>query len=109
MSHFAEIKDGIVQRVIVSEQDFINTGVVGDSFTWVQTSYNHNFRKQFAGIGDTYDKENDVFVKPQPYPSWTLDSNHDWQPPVAYPNDFNVFLYRWNEDAQSWDKDEGPA
>ena len=62
MSHFAEIKDGVVQRVIVSEQDFINTGLIGDSFDWVQTSYNNNFRKQYAGVGYTYDKVNAVFV-----------------------------------------------
>ena len=62
MSHFAEIKDGVVHRVIVAEQDFINSGTVGDSFDWVQTSYNGNFRKQFAGDGYTYDKVNDVFI-----------------------------------------------
>ena len=100
MSHFAEIKDGIVQRVIVAEQDFINSGVVGDSFNWVQTSYNHNFRKQFAGVGYTYDKVNDVFVQPQPYPSWTLDSNHDWQPPIPEPEEG---LQHCNELTQSWD------
>ena len=102
MSHFAEIdNNGIVLRVIVAEQDFINSGTVGDSFNWVQTSFNHNFRKQFAGKGFTYDKVNDVFVRPQPYPSWTKDGNHDWQPPVAYPDDGNV--YNWNEGTQAWD------
>jgi len=100
MSHFAEIKDGIVHRVIVAEQDFINSGAVGDSFNWVQTSYNHNFRKQFAGTGYTYDKVNDVFVQPQPYPSWTLDSNHDWQPPIPEPEEG---LHHWNEQTQTWD------
>ena len=61
MSHFAEIdKDGKVLRVIVAEQDFINSGLVGDSFNWVQTSYNNNFRKQYAGRGYTYDKVKDV-------------------------------------------------
>ena len=101
MSHFAEIKDGVVQRVIVAEQDFINSGLVGDSFNWVQTSYNHNFRKQYAGIGYTYDKVNEVFISQQPYPSWNLDSNHDWQPPTPYPDDGNK--YEWNESNQSWD------
>ena len=85
MSHFAEIRDGIVQRVIVAEQDFINSGAVGDSFLWVQTSYNNNFRKQYAGIGYRYDKAADVFVAPQPYPSWTLDDNHDWVPQQQCP------------------------
>ena len=76
MSHFAEIdKNGIVLRVIVSEQDFINSGAVGDSFNWVQTSYNNEFRNKFAVVGDTYDKTKDAFVSPQPYDSWTLDSD----------------------------------
>ena len=102
MSHFAEIKDGVVQRVIVAEQDFIDTGVVGDSFTWIQTSYNGNFRKRFAGAGYTYDKANDVFIEPQPYPSWTLDSSHDWQPPVTEP-DKSSGKFNWNEGSQSWE------
>ena len=103
MSHFAEIdNNNIVQRVIVAEQDFINSGAVGDSFRWVQTSYNHNFRKQFAGYGYTYDKVNDVFVQPQPYPSWTLDASHDWQPPTAMPDDGKP--YRWNETTKAWDE-----
>ena len=73
MSHFAEIdNDGLVLRVIVAEQDFINSGAVGDSFRWIQTSYNNNFRKNFAGKGSTYDKTKDAFIDPQPYPSWTI-------------------------------------
>jgi hypothetical protein len=59
MSHFAKIdKDNIVTKVIVAEQDFINSGAVGDSFLWIQTSYNGNFRNQLAGVGFTYDKIN---------------------------------------------------
>lgn len=100
MSHFAEIRDGIVQRVIVAEQDFINSGAVGDSFLWVQTSYNNNFRKQYAGIGYRYDKAADVFVAPQPYPSWTLDDNHDWVPPTAMPSDGKE--YTWDEANTKW-------
>ena len=99
MAHFAEIKDGVVQQVIVAEQDFINSGLVGDSFNWVQTSYGNNFRKQYAGIGYTYDSANDVFISPQPYPSWTLDVNHDWNPPTPKPD--GDFI--WNESTQSWD------
>ena len=68
---------------------------------WIQTSYNHNMRKQFAGTGFTYDDVNDVFVAPQPYPSWSLDENHDWQPPTPMPEDDN--LYTWNEETQTWD------
>ena len=102
MSHFAEINNnGIVLRVIVAEQDFINSGTVGDSFNWVQTSFNHNFRKQFAGKGFTYDKVNDVFVRPQPYPSWTLnETTCKWEAPVAYPDDDKV--YNWDEENQTW-------
>tara|TARA_R110000824_G_scaffold104998_1_gene248735 strand:+ start:1048 stop:1356 length:309 start_codon:yes stop_codon:yes gene_type:complete len=98
MAHFAEIKDGVVQRVIVAEQDFINSGIVGDSFNWIQTSYNHNFRKQFAGIGYYYDKATDVFIAPQPFSSWALDENNDWNPPTPKP-DGN---YAWKEDTQEW-------
>jgi len=101
MSHFAKIdNNNIVTEVIVAEQDFINSGVVGDSFLWVQTSYNNNFRKQYAGIGYTYDKANDVFISPQQYPSWTLDADFTWQPPTPYPTD--DLMYSWDEDTTSW-------
>jgi hypothetical protein len=66
--------------------------------TWVQTSYNHNIRKQYAGIGFTYDADADVFVAPQPFPSWSLDSNHDWQPPTPKPEGNFV----WDEQTTSW-------
>ena len=103
MSHFAKIDStNTVTEVIVSEQDFINSGKVGDSFLWVQTSYNGNFRKQYAGVGHTYDKANDVFISPKPFPSWTLDASFDWQPPTAKPDDDK--LYNWNEDTKSWDE-----
>ena len=101
MSHFAEINnDNTVQRVIVAEQDFINSGAVGDSFRWIQTSYNNNFRKQYAGIGYTYDRVKDKFLSPQPYPSWVLDDNDDWQAPTPMPDDDKD--YAWNEDTTSW-------
>ena len=103
MSHFAKIdKNNVVTEVIVAEQDFINSGEVGDSFLWVQTSYNNNFRKQFAGIGFTYDKTNDVFIISQPFPSWTLDASFDWQPPTAMPVDGK--RYDWNEATKAWDE-----
>ena len=102
MSHFAEINtDNIVQRVIVAEQDFINSGAVGDSFNWVQTSYNGNFRKNYAGSGYTYDKTRDAFIAPQPYPSWTLvEATCQWEAPVAYPTDGK--MYTWDEDTTNW-------
>jgi hypothetical protein len=102
MSHFAEIdNDNIVQRVIVAEQDFINSGAVGDSFRWVQTSYNNNFRKNYAGKGYTYDKARDAFIPPQPYPSWLLDEDTcRWDAPTPMPNDGK--MYGWDEDTTSW-------
>ena len=102
MSHFAEINsDSIVQRVIVAEQNFINSGAVGDSFNWVQTSYNGNFRKNYAGTGYTYDKSKDAFIAPQPYPSWTLvEATCQWEAPTAYPTDDK--MYTWDEDTTAW-------
>lgn len=63
-----------------------------------RTSYNNRIRKQYAGIGYTYDAVNDVFIAPQPFPSWSLDDNFDWQPPTAMPDGF----YRWDESTLSW-------
>ena len=101
MAHFAKLNNNIVTEVIVAEQDFINSGLVGDSFLWVQTSYNKNFRKNFAGIGDTYDKTRDAFIPPKPYPSWTLvEDTCQWTAPVAYPDDGKT--YDWDEDTTSW-------
>jgi hypothetical protein len=104
MSHFAKIdSNNVVTEVIVAEQDFINSGVVGDSFLWIQTSYNKNFRKNFAGKGFTYDKIRDAFIPPQPYPSWTLNEDTClWECPVARPSDGNE--YSWNEETQAWDE-----
>jgi len=64
----------------------------------VRTSYNHNIRKQYAGIGYSYDADTDVFVAPQPFPSWTLDSNHDWQAPTPKPEG----NWLWDESKLSW-------
>ncbi len=102
MSHFVEIdNDNIVQRVIVAEQDFINSGVVGDSFRWIQTSYNNNFRKNYAGVGYKYDQARDAFIAPKPYPSWLLDEDTcRWDAPTAYPDDDKK--YSWDEDTTSW-------
>ena len=122
MAHYAFINtENIVVKVIVgvdeTETQMDNgTPVGGSAEAWEtfyasqswhaglnckRTSYNNNIRKQYAGIGYTYDAVADVFVAPQPYPSWTLDSNHDWQPPVARPAEGN---WIWNEDTQSWDE-----
>ena len=109
MSHFAKIdKNNIVTEVIVAEQDFINTGKVGDSFLWIQTSYNSNFRGKFAEIGSKYDKANDIFISIQPYPSWTLNGDNNWRAPTEKPSItkddiLNGNEYTWNEDNGTWD------
>ena len=119
MSHFAEIdKDGVVQRVIVAEQDFINSGKVGDPNNWIQTSYNTRggvhyapnsndpddgiaLRKNYAGKGYTYDQTRDAFIPPQPYPSWILDEDTcQWDAPTPMPDDGK--RYNWDEDNTSW-------
>ena len=101
MAHFAKLNNNIVTEVLVSEQDFINSGAVGDSFLWVQTSYNGNFRKNYAGVGGTYDKTRDSFIPPKPYPSWTLiEDTCLWESPTAMPDDGKK--YNWNEDTTNW-------
>ena len=101
MSHFAKLDNNIVTEVIVAEQDFINSGVVGDSFLWVQTSYSGSFRKNYAAVGDTYDKAKDAFIAPKPYPSWTLvEDTCQWEAPVSYPTDGQS--YSWDEDTTTW-------
>ena len=105
MSHFAKIdSDNIVIDLIAAEQDFINSGRVGDSFLWVQTSYSGSFRKNYASIGGTYDKTRDAFIPPQPFPSWTLvEDTCVWECPVAYPSDGTDYvIYAWDEDTTSW-------
>jgi hypothetical protein len=108
MSHFAKVENGIVTQVIVAEQDVIDSGAFGDG--WVQTSYNTHagqhpegrpLRKNYAGVGYTYDIYRDAFYAPQPFESWTLDDETcTWQPPVAYPDDGN--RYTWDEHTASW-------
>ena len=71
----------------------------GGHTNWKQTSYNNNFRKQFAGIGYKYDPINNIFIAPRPYPSWSLDNNFDWQPPVPMPTEG---LWNWNEQIGDW-------
>ena len=101
MAHFAKLNNNVVTDVIVSEKDFINSGKVGDEFLWVQTSYNGNFRKNFAAVGYTYDKTRDAFIAPKPYPSWVLvEDTCQWEAPTSKPDDGK--LYSWDEDTTSW-------
>ena len=118
MAHFAHITNGIVDSVIVADQEFIDSGLVGDASEWVQTSYNTRggvhyapdsdtpdggvaLRGNYAGIGYTYDQVNDVFYAPQPYPSWTISAPAwQWQAPVPYPSTGGSYF--WDEATQSW-------
>jgi hypothetical protein len=102
MSHFAKLdNDNTVIQVIVAEQDFINSGSVGDSFRWVQTSYNNNFRKNYAGVGYTYDKSRDAFIPPKPFESWVLNEDTClWDAPTPMPDDDQ--RYTWNEETTNW-------
>jgi hypothetical protein len=104
MSHWAEIdENNIVLRVLVgnnSEPDEGQAFMESLGGTWVKTSYNGTIRKNFAGIGFHYDPVADHFYAPQPYPSWTLDENAQWQAPVPYPTD--GLMYQWNEELADW-------
>ena len=103
MAHFAKINNNTVTQVIVAEKDFINSGKVGDEFLWVQTSYNGNFRKNYAGVGYTYDKDRDAFIPKKPFASWILNEETcQWEAPSAIPDDGKK--YEWNESTTSWDE-----
>ena len=116
MAHFAELNENNqVLRVIVVNNDVLNDngqeheelGIVfcqslyGKNTKWTQTSYNGTFRKNYAGIGYTYDAGRDAFIPPQSFPSWTLnESSCLWESPVPYPSDDK--MYSWDEDSQAW-------
>jgi hypothetical protein len=106
MAHFAEIDENrIVLRVLVTNNDFPNEGynwlIENLGGTWIKTSYNANIRKNFAGIGYTYDEGRDAFIPPKPYQSWLLNEDTcQWEAPTAYPTDGK--LYTWDEDSQEW-------
>jgi hypothetical protein len=102
MSHFAKIdSNNIVTEVIVAEAEFFDTFVDSSPGIWIETSYNGTIRKNYAGIGMTYDSTRDAFIPPKLYASWTLnESTCQWEPPVAYPDTSKE--YRWNEDTTSW-------
>ena len=112
MAHFAKVKDGIVTKVLVAEQEFVDNYIDNEAGEWVQTSYNTrggihllggtHLRKNFAGIGNIYDAQKDAFYSEQPYPSWTLNETTClWEAPVAKPTDGQI--YNWNETNQTWD------
>ena len=120
MAHFAKVQDGIVTQVIVAEPEFFVTFVDTSPGEWVQTSYNTRggvhyqpdtnepsadqskaLRKNYAGIGFTYDRTKDAFIPPKPFNSWLLnDATCLWEAPVAYPTDGQA--YKWDEDTTNW-------
>ena len=111
MAHYAKIENSIVNQVIVAEAEFFDTFVDTSPGEWLQTSYNtvggeHTdggtpLRKNYAGIGFTYDSVRDAFIAPQPYPSWALvEDTCLWEAPVAMPTDDK--MYEWDEDTTSW-------
>ena len=114
MAHFAELDSNnvVLQVIVVNNSDTADAnGVekehIGAAFcesllggTWKQTSYNNNMRKRYANPGYTYDAGRDAFITPQPYPSWALNENADWQAPVPMPDDGK--RYRWDEATLSW-------
>ncbi len=120
MSHFAKVVDGKVVQVIVAEPEFFETFVDSSPGEWIQTSYNTRggvhykpnsdepsedqskaLRGNYGGIGYVYDRVNDVFYEPQPFPSWSLNKTiWRWEAPVAYPTDGKI--YQWNEETKNW-------
>ena len=104
MAHYAKVENGIVTKVIVAEAEFFNTFVDDSPGEWIQTSYTGSIRKNYAGVGDTYDATRDAFIAPKPYSSWTLnETTCIWECPVATPEDYVPENYSWNETDQSWD------
>jgi hypothetical protein len=121
MAHYAKVNYGIVEKVIVAESDFFKTFIDSSPGNWIQTSYNtrggihyqpnsnipsedqsKSLRKNFAGIGYTYDETRDAFIAPKPFNSWILNEDTClWEAPVARPEDDN--MYNWNESTLTWD------
>ena len=111
MAHFAKVNNGIVEQVIVAEPEFFNTFVDSSPGQWIQTSYNTHggvhklggtpLRKNYAGIGFTYDAVKDAFIPPKPFNSWTLNEDTClWDAPTPMPQDGK--LYKWDEATTSW-------
>jgi hypothetical protein len=111
MAHYAKVEDGIVTQVIVAEAEFFDTFVDSSPGEWIQTSYNTSegvhsnsgtpLRKNYAGLGYTYDSTRDAFIPARPYPSWLLnESTCNWNAPTPYPTD--DLMYSWDEENLSW-------
>ncbi len=113
MAHFAKVVDGRVTQVIVAEPEFFQTFVDSSPGEWIQTSYNTRggvhtnggtpLRKNYAGIGYTYDRVRDVFIPPKPFDSWSLnDDTCLWEPPTPQPTDGKIYV--WNETNLNWEE-----
>jgi hypothetical protein len=119
MAHFAQINENnlVTQVIVVDNNDILDeqnnelesigiqfcTDLLGGD--WKQTSYNNNIRKNYAGIGDTYDESRDAFIAPQPYPSWVLDEDTcQWKSPIPYPEvlEGSNEFYKWDEETIQW-------
>jgi hypothetical protein len=101
MAYYAKIVDAKVINVITAEESFFDTFVDETAGTWIETKMDGSIRKNYAGIGFSYDSTRDAFIPPQPYPSWTLNEDTClWNPPIPYPTDDNK--YNWDEDQQQW-------
>jgi hypothetical protein len=110
MAHYAKVVNNLVTQVIVAEAEFFETFVDSSPGEWIQTSYNtfggqhpegRPLRKNYAGVGFTYNRELDAFIPPKPFSSWTLDEETClWNPPVAKPEDDKNYL--WDEETLSW-------
>jgi hypothetical protein len=120
MGHFAKVVNGTVTQVIVAEPEFFETFVDTSPGEWIQTSYNTRggiyynpnsnepaadqskaLRKNYAGVGDSYDRIRDAFIAPKPFASWILNEDTCcWEPPVTCPDDGK--LYDWSEEQQNW-------
>ena len=121
MAHFAKIDENnvVIQIVVVDNKDTSDANSVEKEYigaaylerilggTWKQTSYNGNFRKNYAGIGYTYREDIDAFVPPKPFPSWVLNQQALWDPPIPYPDNYGMpgTNYRWDEATLSWRND----
>ena len=112
MAYFAEIdENNIVKQVLAVDDSLEHRGAeflandLNLGGTWIQTSFNNKIRKQFASIGFIYDQKNDVFIRPQPYPSWLLDENFDWQAPKPKPEG----NWYWDESQYDWVEPEGQS
>ena len=117
MGHYAKVENGIVTQVIVADEDFINSGYLGNPASWIQTSYNTQgnvhllggtpFRKNYAGVGYSYDTVLDAFIPPKLFNSWLLNEDTGlWYAPTEKPNDGKYYI--WNEDLLRWEESINP-